>query len=381
LGLRSMLANDPVFGAQPPAAVAIWDRLMAYGAAFGTARRAVQTLPFGAESERRAWSPVGNRWRLVRIRYPRRVPPGYGRPPGRVALVGVGVTAVGVLIAPAAVSVVDALVRSIGEVASDHTLSPVLRTLLGVVLAALVVSGVLLALYGAGLLLGGVGDLVRPRRDIEGRVLRLRPRGDDDHRSWHLAVDDGTSDELRAWRLPSAPAVLQGATVHARVSPWLGHVTDLTTVHEDRSSVLSPSPRAGDEVIPDVGAPPPMPDASVVAEALGAPVELASGATQYPLAIDGASATFLAQDGGRIVTSWIRPTELDLFRRESLTGTAPVPGIGDEAYRAPMGGGLVALADGHLLMVAAVLPEFSDEQRDRTVEAVARAMVADLRAR
>ena len=76
LGLREMLSNDPLFGAQPPAAVAIWDRLLSYGAALGMARSAVATLPLGAESERHAWSPVGGRWRVVRIRYPRRLPPG-----------------------------------------------------------------------------------------------------------------------------------------------------------------------------------------------------------------------------------------------------------------------------------------------------------------
>ena len=80
-----MLGGNPTFAEQPPAGVAIWDRHIAYGAALGVSHGAVAALPLGAESEHEAWSPVTGRWRVVRIRYPKRIPPGYGNHPAVVA--------------------------------------------------------------------------------------------------------------------------------------------------------------------------------------------------------------------------------------------------------------------------------------------------------
>ena len=291
-----------------------------------------------------------------------------------VALVGLLAAGAGLVIAPGAVSVADALVRGIGDVASDHTVPAGARAAIGVGMAAVVVLGVLVALVGASLLLGGLSDLVRPRRVVEGRVLRLRERGDDEHRFWHLAVDDGTAEHVRAWRLDAAPAVHQGETVRARVSPWLGHVSELTPLG-DATSVAAPAPVAAEGATAG-GAPPALPDAAAVGGALGIPVELAPDALAYPLAVDGASATFVTPDGGRVITSWVRPAELDELRRQPSNAVQSVAGVGDEAYRAPMGGGLVALAGGRVLMVAATLPGMGDQERDRAVDAVARVVAA-----
>src|SRR5262249_21701245 len=104
LGLRVLLAEDPVFSEQPPGAIAIWDRYLAHGAALGVAHGAVTALPLGAERERQAWSPIGGRWRLVRIRYPRRLPPGYGRHPLQVALIGLVVSAIAAFLLPLSAS-------------------------------------------------------------------------------------------------------------------------------------------------------------------------------------------------------------------------------------------------------------------------------------
>jgi Predicted membrane protein (DUF2207) len=48
LGVRNYLAANEAFPDLPPAAVAIWDRYLAYGAAMGVARAAVRSLPMGA---------------------------------------------------------------------------------------------------------------------------------------------------------------------------------------------------------------------------------------------------------------------------------------------------------------------------------------------
>jgi hypothetical protein len=382
LGLRSMLANDPTFATQPPAAVNIWDRIMSYGAALGVARTAVETLPFGSESERQAWSPVGNRWRVVRIRYPRRVPPGYGRHPALVALLGLIATVIGVSIAPAAISLADAILRSLDDLATDHTVPVGVRAAVGIALAVVLTIGALLAAFGAGMLIAGVGDLVRHRRNVEGRVLRIRERGDEKHRFWHVAVDDGTSDRVRAWRMKSAPAH-QGATVRARVSPWLRHVSDFSMVlADDGRTAAVPASGATIAVVGSAASTtPPLLDAPAVGAALGWPVNPAPAAIAHPLAIDGASRTFLTNDGGRIITAWIQPAQFEEFRRMPSSVATPIAGVGEEAFHSAAGGGLVARVDGHVLMVSATLPSLDDAQRDRVVVAVAQSTLANVRTR
>jgi hypothetical protein len=240
-----------------------------------------------------------------------------------------------------------------------------------VTLAIIVTMGALLAAYGLGLLIAGLGDLVRGRRNVEGRVLRIRERGNDNKRFWHIAVDDGTADRVRAWRVKSAPHGHQGATVRARISPWLRHVSDLTYVRTDdlTSVAVATAPAAA----VSAGAPgsPSLPDATAVSAALGWPVTAAPEAAAHPLAIQGASRTFITPDGGRLITAWIRPSELEAHRHMPAALATPVSGIGEESYRSPMGGGLVSRAGGNVLMVVATLPSLDDAQRDRVIATVA----------
>src|SRR5205823_3532007 len=77
LGLRENLEADGTFPSLPPTAVAIWDRYLAYAVAMGVAVTTERSIPLGAESDTEAWSSVGGRWRVVRVRYPQRVPPGW----------------------------------------------------------------------------------------------------------------------------------------------------------------------------------------------------------------------------------------------------------------------------------------------------------------
>jgi hypothetical protein len=314
---------------------------------------------------------------VVRIRYPRRIPPGYGRHPALVALVGLIATAVGISIAPGAVALADAILRSIDDITTDHTVPAGVRAGVGIALAAVVSIGALIAAFGAGLLVGGVGDLVRRRRTIEGRVLRIRERGDDEHHFWHVAVDDGTADRVRAWRMKSAPPAHQGATVRARVSPWLRHVTDLAVIRsDDLTSVAAPTAPAA-AVSAGAASAPPRPDAGAVWAGVGWPVSAATDAVPHPLAVDGASRTFVTPDGGRLIAAWIRPTELEAHRHMPASLATPVSGVGEESYRSPMGGGLVARAGGNVLMVVGTLPSLDDTQRDRVIVTVAQMTIAD----
>jgi hypothetical protein len=214
LGLREQLAHDTLFADQPPAAVAVWDRHLAYGAALGLAHGAVRALPLGAESDRVAWSPVGGRWRVVRIRYPRLHPPGWGGHPALVAFLGLVHLVPGVATAGAAGTLLSDGATGAGQAAAAAA------GVLAVIATALIARG-------GWMVYAGVADLVQGRRTVEGRVLRSRIKGDDDSRRWYLAVDDGTTDRIRAWRFSRSTTAPQGATVRAEVSPRTNHVRDL----------------------------------------------------------------------------------------------------------------------------------------------------------
>jgi hypothetical protein len=229
LGLAENLEAAGSFPDLPPTAVAIWDRYLAYAVAFGLAATTVHAVPLGAESDTEAWSSVGGRWRIVRVRYPARIPPGWGRPPWMVLLAGIAQTA---LLAFVAVQVLPAVLDG-----SDGVLDDVQddqQALLLVVGAALLlVTVVLLAVTVRALtmlVLGGL-DLGRAR-DVQGLVLRLRTRGSKS-KTTSVAVDDGSTDHLRAWVPRTLPAGLrQGCWVRVKVSPNLGFVRSLEVVPE-----------------------------------------------------------------------------------------------------------------------------------------------------
>lgn len=252
LGVRDHYRTNGRFEDQPAAAVAIWERHLAYATAMGLAPEVQRQLPFETEHDRHAWSRATGRWRRVKVRY-QSFRPGWGQHPGRVAVTGLLRAAVFGVIAYLAFTVA-------GSDEQLDSLSDDQRRWVG--LAALIVSVVcsVAAVFGAVMLIIGVADLV-PRRTIEGEVVRRRqyrtghrlPRvlqwglwsGTDEHgmrRDYnrrirhHLAIDDGTDDSILAFTVKPeihgrAP---QGARVTARFSPLLGYVADLT--------VTSPAP-------------------------------------------------------------------------------------------------------------------------------------------
>jgi Predicted membrane protein (DUF2207) len=172
LGVRAKLAEDEAFRTQAPIAVTLWERNLAYGAAFGVATAAVRALPMGAESDTRAWSSYGGQWRAVRISYPYVLPPGWGLHP-LVVLLRAGL----------------ALAAALGVL---WLFAPVGR-LFVVVPAAVAI--------GAGLVvLRALADL-GSTREVTGEILRLRTYGGDDDKRHYVAVDEGSSPTIRAWRV------------------------------------------------------------------------------------------------------------------------------------------------------------------------------------
>ena len=432
LGLRELLAEDPLFAEQPPAAVAMWDHLLAHGTALGVAHGVVKALPLGAESEREAWSSVGGRWRVVRVRYPRWFPPGYGLHPGVALLLGLLHLAVagpllGLVLSPQTLLPVSGSEsdRGWGDRYSDLTadLDTAARlALLGTtLLLAVVVGGA--ALRGAWMVLAGLADLVTGRESVEGRVLRKRVRTSDDKVLTHLAVDDGSSDRVWAWRFRDRVLGSPGQTVRADVTRWLRHVRGLEVVvphpaggtnqaaaADPRTGAWAPATtlggvRAGEDgirvaatgaaAVPSyVGAStastatasPPLPDDAVISAAAGWAFTRAPGAPPHPAALSGGSAIYRSGGGrgsdvgvggdGHVQVVWVPAATIEAFRRTPAGERHPIAGLGDEAYRARFGGGVVVLAGGRVAMVTPHLPHLDPGDRDDLAVRVAHEVVA-----
>jgi hypothetical protein len=243
LGVRDWLGGHPEFADLPPAAVAVWDRYLPYGAALGVTRTASQVLDLGLGDRRRVWSSYGGRWRRVRVRYPRF----WGR-------YGRGIPSL-LLTALLAVLVGGLLVRYHGEPAGLELVGegdPRLVTAGRVML----VLGWLLVVRGAYRVVRTVLDLATTRA-ITGEVLwlevwRTRSQGENRPRvPWlhYLAVDDGRGDKTTAWGLPHGtfgPRCRDGDTVTVRVRPWSRRVVELTLVERGRAHQLATPSAAGD---------------------------------------------------------------------------------------------------------------------------------------
>ena len=178
LGVRAELAENEVFQTHSPLTVELWDRLLAYGAALGAAGGASGPLPLGTESDTDAWSAHSGRWRPVRIVYRRLWPPGWGLDPLIAIVAGIGAALAGALVL--------------------YWLGP------GLVGAGFF--GVLLIVPCAAVLVGitlavlAYADL-RSTVEVTGPILRLRAFGEEKRARYYLAVDDGESGRVLAWRV------------------------------------------------------------------------------------------------------------------------------------------------------------------------------------
>lgn len=250
LGLRSFMAADQSFAAQPPAAVMLWDRLLAYGDALGVTHLISELVDFGEGDRRRVWSGYGGTWRRVRVRYPRFGRPGLpaGSVVSRAVLVGgvaalmfwlslrtmlreLGIEWPGVT-APARGSVWDEVLSPSKRSDPDDLnigFGLVLMSLLGLVIAR--------SLWRVW---RTVVDLIGPV-EVEGEVLwrsvwRSMTDSEDDQvpLSYHLPVDDGRSQETTAWALSAELARQIDPQPHdivrLRGRPWSRWITRIEIV-------------------------------------------------------------------------------------------------------------------------------------------------------
>jgi hypothetical protein len=226
VGLADQLRSNAALAELPPAGVKLWDRLFAYAAAFGAAPTAVALLPMGAEDDHRAWSRAGGHWRRVRVRYPRGLPPAWGKHP---------VLAVALALFWGAVAGVI-LYGLRGLVESEHP-AAISRSAWdwverGGVLA--MIPCVLVIGWGIWVLVRAVPDLWQTR-SVTGEIVRARrfrqwvSSGDDPKYWYYAAVDDGAAERVAAWRVSEIlyRDHAQGELVTAEVTPRLGYVRSI----------------------------------------------------------------------------------------------------------------------------------------------------------
>jgi hypothetical protein len=213
LGVKAEIEENAEFGSHSPLTIEIWDRLLAYGAALGVASGASRPLPMGVESDTRAWSAFGGRWRPVRISYPRVWPIAWGAEPLAALAVGAGAVIAG-----------SVALYALGPVFLDVSGGAVVTL---ITLAILAVPGIAVVLGAAGVVMA-LRDF-GPTVEVVGPILRLRELGDDKKRRYYAAVDDGESDSIRAFRVSAMQNVglEQGELVNARVTARLGCVRSI----------------------------------------------------------------------------------------------------------------------------------------------------------
>jgi hypothetical protein len=232
LGLRAHLRENENFDDLPPAAVELWGRHFAYAAAMGVAREAVRQLPMGAEDDHRAWSRVGGRWRRVEVRYPRARPPAWGKHPAFSL-------SLGLLWGAVATGAIYGLHRVAAEAAKPGGLAPTLTRdqldWVGRGALILILPFAFLLVWCLWVLVRAVPDLFL-QREVTGDIVRARERaqvfgteGRTPKYWYYLAVDDGTTRRLRAWRVRQElyRAHSQGETVTGVVTPNLSYVREL----------------------------------------------------------------------------------------------------------------------------------------------------------
>ncbi|HLL64859.1 MAG TPA: hypothetical protein VK453_03815 [Micromonosporaceae bacterium] len=235
------------FGQLPPSAVAVWDRYLAYGVALDAAPIATAALDLGTGRVAVLGSNYRGIWRPLGVSYPREgglrgAPAGFRLLVSVASLLGwYGVWLV--------------LARPVAD----------LPAYVGYPLAAV---GALLALNSAYRTVRALGDLVASRR-MTGQVLRITPTGtfgdavsndrllrvyrspvvrfllrsmgtphraEDGHSlipGYHVVIDDGHGDVLRAWRLRTrlAEQIRVGDVLRVRVQRWSRHVVAVAPAH------------------------------------------------------------------------------------------------------------------------------------------------------
>lgn len=239
LGVRQWLRAHDTFTSLPPAAVAMWDRYLSYGAALGANRLASTLLDLGMGDPRRVWSGFGGTWHRVRVRYPK-LWPHYGRRATELAGPAAKALAIGTVLVVFPWVPREYLPSLLGPgTIKDEwfDLFEVVAVLTGTVLLALGILRLLQVLFD-----------VATRRTLTGEALWIMPWpqtrfGRPCPGRRYLAVDDGSADRTTAWALPPGLTCEVGDTVTIKVRRWTRRVVGLQPGRLDGSD--SPAATVG----------------------------------------------------------------------------------------------------------------------------------------
>jgi hypothetical protein len=228
LAVRQQLAEAD-YAPMAPSAIEVGDRSLGYAAAMCLAEGAAAEMPLAREDHYRAWSNVGQHARLVRVKYPTRL--GYGLHPIVAMVAGLVSAFVGLR-----------LRRFFSDAARGEALESVYErfpeqdwliadaaTGLTVLTFLPILAGVFVAIAGAADVFSTVertGVVLRARQPAEVAPLprSIRKLIERDRYTLFVAIDDGTSDTVVAWRAGERNAIPQGANATVRASPVLGYV-------------------------------------------------------------------------------------------------------------------------------------------------------------
>jgi hypothetical protein len=227
LGVKRFLQRDESFGEVPPSGVAIWNRLLAYGAGLGVARGAVAGIPLEVEDPDVAWSRVGGNWHQVSVEYPTRF--GYGQRPRDVLLNGalrtLGFGLLAFVVLPTVLDVLWDVLSDAFDNLDDAAAFGIIAVF-GLFVGGFAVFLLVRLADGVIRTYRGFVDL-KARETVEGQVVK---RHRDEHAEW-FAVDPGNVDEVKALR-PGDDGELppRGATVRMVLTPNLRHVVSVDVV-------------------------------------------------------------------------------------------------------------------------------------------------------
>ncbi|MEU3454581.1 hypothetical protein ABZ671_13385 [Micromonospora sp. NPDC006766] len=345
LGVRDWLRGHDAFADLPPAAVGLWDRYLAYGAALGATRTASTVIDMGMGDRTRVWSTFGGTWHRVRVRYPNSGR--YGETAPMLVFRGVLLAVIGFVIARYGHIVVDIAMQI--DAVSASAFAP----FAGLTSALITVAGVLLLLRGCYTVARTITDLAAPRA-VTGQVLwfavwRTQTSSSDDSGppqpiTYYLAVDDGTSDHTVAWALPLAlgGSCATGDTIQMTVRPWSRRVMAVNVVERATSHAPQPDVPTDNLVLAAINRHPGGGSAAPVSAAARNVTllhgEEVASALQWPSPVTvqgtpgpGGLVQFSTPEGPVLMLLTAHGLFGSMTWRAARQGT-PLPGIGDAAF-------------------------------------------------
>ncbi|WP_213455516.1 DUF2207 family protein [Rhizomonospora bruguierae] len=344
MGVRDWLRGHEAFADLPPAAVGLWDRYLAYGAALGATRTASAVIDMGMGDRTRVWSTFGGSWRRIRVRYPSSGR--YGSTAPMLVFRGVVLGVIGFLVARHGHIIVDIAMQI--DAVSNSAFAP----FAGLTAALITVAGAVLLLNGGYTVVRTITDLSAPRT-VTGQVLWIavwRTQNSSSDNSppqpitYYLAVDDGTSDRTVAWAMPLALAggCATGDTIRMTVRPWSRRVTAVSLVERGRGHGPQPEVETDNLVLAAVnrhhhgGSAAPAPALAhnvslLSAEEVASALRWPSPVTVTGMPGPGGVMQFVAPEGPILMLVAAHGFLGSMAWRAAGQGT-PLPGIGDAAF-------------------------------------------------